>query len=318
MHTFSKLFDLNSHLTIYLPDMKRLLTLALVFSTYFGYAQYNVDYGVMVGLSSHLGDIGGPGADPTTIQFSRANPALGFFYRYRMSNLISLKGNLIWGRISGADSLAEDIGRQARNLHFRNDIYELSVTGEIHFLSIKDFGRTGRYNVFFNSYVFLGVGLAYHEPKAEINGEWVNLREFTTEGVDYSNLIPTFPFGLGAHFTFGRKWRLGAELGLRYTGFDYLDDVSTDYSAYSTLSPESQALSYRSNQDFLDENILQDYQKNGPGETSPRGSDESDDMYMFATANLSFMIRGKSNFYRSRYNYARGRKRKRRKSRAKF
>ena len=54
-------------------------------------------------------------------------------------------------------------------------------------------------------------------------------------------------------------------------------------------------------------------------EGSKRGDPEHDDAYATATINFSWAIRGRSKFYRAKHSWVLGRKkRRRRKSRAKF
>ena len=49
-----------------------------------------------------------------------------------------------------------------------------------------------------------------------------------------------------------------------------------------------------------------------------RGGPDDNDYYLFGTVNVGFLIRGKSNFYRAKYQYTRGRGKKKRRARAKF
>jgi hypothetical protein len=301
--------------------MRKILTgLFLIFSLQ-GVAQYNWDYGLMLGASAYMGDIGGPAADPVKVQMGRLNFGAGAFLRYRVSPLISVKGAFSYIRISAADSLLKDAdGRKARNLHFRNSIYEFSITPEIHVYQTKDFGRSGRYTTFFNTYLFGGIGLALHNPEAEYNGSWTKLQPVQTEGINYSTLIPVFPVGIGAHFTFKRKLRIGMETGVRITLFDYLDDVSDEYLSDAEIETEEQrALGSRFDFEFIEQHpelFVEGYRRNGSG--GVRGNPDSNDWYFFTSVNVGYTIKGNSNFYRSKYSYARGKKKKRRRSRAKF
>lgn len=283
-------------------------------------AQYNTDWGFMAGIATHLGDVGGQDVSKR-VQMSRANPAIGIFYRYKMSNSFSVKGSFMYGQISGADSLSEQPDKIARNLSFKNNLFELAGTFEYHFVNIKDFGGTGRYNTFFNMYLFAGAGVVYHDPMAQTSsGEWVKLRPLQTEGVEYGNIAFSFPLGIGSHITFDRKWRLGLELGVRPTTTDFLDDVHDTYLSDDALGedPLRDEMSNRSLQEYIDDN--EDYfgRNYRMGDGGIRGGPKSDDWYFFGTANVSWLIKGKSNFYRSRYNYSKSRKRRKRRSRAKF
>ena len=289
-------------------------------------AQFNQDYGIHIGLATHMGDIGGPN-EPTRIQASRMEYVVGGFYRYRLTPKFFVKGSLSYARISGADSYSKDPVKIARNLSFRTTLYELAGTIEYHIIDIKDFGGTGRYNTFFNTYVFAGLGVAYFDPMAQRdNGDWVHLQPLMTEGVDYSQITPVVPFGVGAHMTFDRKWRLGIELGARPTFTDYLDDVHDKYlttAQKAAADPLTVEMSRRVNDQYVKDAISSGivdwptgYTMGGPGQT--RGGAKSNDWYFFGTANVSWLIRGKSNFYRARYHFAKGHRYKKRRSRAKF
>ena len=279
----------------------------------------------MLGMSTYRGDISKEiGNNP--VAGSRVNPTLGAYYRYKMSSLFSFRGQIQWGRISGDDKNTEDPGRRARNLHFRSDLFEFAGIAEVHVLDIKDFGRTGRYNVFFNVYGFTGIAITYFEPMAKTDaGEWVKLRPLMTEGKSYENITPAIPIGVGSHFTFDRKWRLGAEVGFRFTLTDYLDDISQNYltwEEYEEVEPLTYEMSVRYDYDYIASrpDVFPDgYGTPAGGKGGGvRGSDNTLDSYLFATANVGFLLRGKSNFYRARYQFTKGRTHKKRRARAKF
>ena len=289
-------------------------------------AQFNQDWGFHAGMSTYMGDIAGPN-EATQIQAARVEYVLGGFYRYRMSSRIYVKGALSYGRISGKDEYSKDPQKIARNLSFRTSLYELAATAEYHLIDIKDFGGTGRYNTFFNVYAFLGVGATYFVPTAQRdNGEWVKLQPLQTEGESYSQITPIIPFGIGTHMTFDRKWRLGLELGARPTTTDWLDDIHDTYlteEQYNAAEPLTQEMYRRVNQQYVDDAIadgivdwVEGYEPGGFGKT--RGGAEGVDWYFFGTASVSWLIRGKSNFYRARYHFAKGHRYKKRRSRAKF
>ncbi|HIA13207.1 MAG TPA: hypothetical protein EYN69_14245, partial [Flavobacteriales bacterium] len=76
----------------------------------------------------------------------------------------------------------------------------------------------------------------WHNPKAKYQGKWEALQPLGTEGQgvilglkQYNRVQAQLSSGLGFYYTFKRKWRLGWELGTRWTFTDYLDDVSTRY-----------------------------------------------------------------------------------------
>ncbi len=291
------------------------------------YSQYKVDYGLSLGAANYLGEIGG-GIDTrrggiADMKLNYTRWTLGGFYRYRFSPKFAVKGALNYIRLSGDDSKTENPARRARNLNFKNDMFELDAHLELYIYRVNDVGRTGRYSTDFNLYLFSGFGAFYSNPKGQnVAGEWVSLQPLETEGVSYGKINFSIPAGLGFYYTINRKYRLGLEMGWRTTFTDYIDDASSRYvNDYDGLSNKTSVeLIDEINADNGlvegDEGFLkQEYFDTG----SKRGDPEHNDSYLTATVNFSWAIRGRSNFYKSRHNWVLGRKkRRRRKSRAKF
>lgn len=292
-------------------------------------AQYYTDYGFSVGATSYLGEFGGGEGTrrdfvaDMKLDFTRWT--VGGFYRHKISNSIALKGSLNYIRLSGDDSKTGNPARRSRNLNFKNDMFELQVTGELYIYKVNDVGGTGRYGTDFNLYLFGGVAAFYSNPKGQSDaGEWVALRDLQTEGVSYSAFNFAIPLGVGFYYTLNRKYRLGLELGWRTTFTDYIDDASTRYAnGYDGISNKT-------TQALIDEiNAENGFQ---PGEEgyigsaadyfsvgNKRGDPTHNDSYMTATVNFSWAIRGRSKFYKAKHSWVLGKKgRKRRKSRAKF
>jgi hypothetical protein len=293
-----------------------------------GYGQYYVDYGISAGVSNYLGEIGGgqgnrrDGFVDMKLNYSRWT--LGGFYRYRISNKFGVKGSLNYIRLSGDDAKTENPGRRGRNLNFKNDMFEALVNGELYIYKVNDVGRTGRYSTDFNLYFLAGVGLFYSNPKGQLpDGSWVALQPLQTEGVAYKKLNFTIPLGIGFYYTIDRKYRLGMELSWRTTFTDYIDDVSSTYVYHA--DPLTAALADKSNpslsaqirEENPDAELLPYASTYQPGKK--RGDPEHDDAYATATINFSWAIRGRSKFYRAKHSWVLGKKkRRRRKSRAKF
>jgi hypothetical protein len=159
-----------------------------------------------------------------------------------------------------------------RNLHFRNDIKEFTITGLINLLPQYSNGLRGR--SFITPYSFIGFGFFAHNPQARdvaaINpatgnillGGWTNLRDKQTSGQGinptypkaYSLIQPVFPVGIGVKIKINEKFNLGIEGGLRITLSDYLDDVGkSDYPDPADLvavSPLSVAFANRAGEDY--------------------------------------------------------------------
>ena len=309
-------------------------------------SQYNLDFGVNLGASNYLGEMGGtnePGKGATRKNFvsdmklDQTHFAGGVWGRYRIHPLLSVRANLMYLRISGADSLSSNPERNGRNLHFRNDIFEFSLQAEYNFFTAPDITKRGRIRIDFGSYVFVGAGIFYHNPKAFYILDWEALQPLGTEGqgiveeIDgklrkkYSRIQFTIPVGLGFHYTVKRKWRFGWEIALRKTFTDYLDDASTIYIDpqlfYDNYDTETAVKAeYLANQSATSEAVLNgetNVDAYGPGGIT--GNPKYKDFYMYSAFSMAYVVRGKSNFYCSKYKFITGaKKRKKRKTRAKF
>ena len=286
-------------------------------------AQRRLDYGIALGVSNYLGDIGGKEKTRrdfvADLKMAKTRWNVGGFVRYKVHSFVSIKLALDYLRIEGDDKLSLNPARNARNLNFRNDLFDLGLTGQVFFYEDNDLGNNYRYSNGFRAYFFGGVGGVYTNPKALYNGEWVKLRPLQTEGVKYKSVVLNIPFGLGCYFTFEKRHRIGFELNLRKTFTDYLDDINAGWADPSTLTPEGLALSNRTAELT---NIDPAFRKNfgyDPIENpkNKRGDSSHKDAYMTMSFSYSYVLRSKSSFYKSRYKFFKKRG-KVRKIRAKF
>lgn len=302
-----------------------ILFLTLLFTNTLMQAQRRLDYGISVGVSNYLGDIGGKEKTRrdfvADMKMAKTRWNTGGFIRYKVKPKISIKLALDYLRLEGDDKLSTNPARNARNLNFKNDMFDLAVTGQFFFYEDNDLGNTYRYKNGFRAYAFVGVGGFYSNPKAMYNGSWVKLRPLQTEGVSYSPIGVSIPAGLGFYFTFEKKHRIGFEMNYRTTFTDYLDDISGNYADPSGMSPEAAALSNRTGElTDLDPEFAKNFGYNSAtGTGNKRGDKTHKDSYMTMSLSYSYVLKGKSSFYRGRYGSFFGNKRgKVRKIRAKF
>ena len=116
---------------------KKLLIIAILIITTASasFGQYNVDYGISGGVSNYLGEIGGNKdtrkdfISDMKLNFTRWT--FGGFFRYRFASKLAVKTSLNYIRLTGDDAKTSNPGRRARNLNFKNDIYEFLVNGEL-------------------------------------------------------------------------------------------------------------------------------------------------------------------------------------------
>lgn len=304
--------------------MKNLYILLLVaFLSFNSKAQWLWDYGVSVGATNYLGDIGGKEKTRrdfvADLKLSQTRWNVGGFARYKWRPKLSLRLAFDYVRIEGKDALSSNPGRRFRNMNFKNDVFDLGFTGHWFFFEDNDLGNTYRYRNSFRAYIFGGVGGFYTNPKSLYQGEWVKMRDYFVEGYEYKRIVLNLPSGFGFYFTFDKKHRIGFEANWRKTFTDYIDDISGNYPDMPS-DPYTQGLALRTtelDQATKDGNVGA-YLSHTWG--MKRGDKTHKDNYMTLSLSYSYVIRGKSSFYRTRYkgNFFTKNKRKSRKIRAKF
>ena len=133
-----------------------------------GSSQYNFDYGIKLGATNYLGDIGGQEKSRREflmdMKLSQTRWVAGGYARYKF--LPSLAGNLSinYGRIQGDDALSSNKGRNTRNLRFRNNILEISAKAEYYVFEASDIGGKGRY--------LLDLKTFAHPEKADLQSQF--------------------------------------------------------------------------------------------------------------------------------------------------
>ena len=273
----------------------------------FAQSQYSTDFGLNLGASTYIGEIGDPGETdnlenpfPFYIIPQAARFNLGGFYRYNFTRNIAARAELNWVRIAGADSLSNTPSRIGRNLSFRTDLLEISIQGEYAFLVRNNISRQTKLD--FRADVHVGIGYMWYYPKAQLNDRWRSLRPLATEGLEnqYGTGSLIVPFGVGYNFTFNRQLRLGMDFTYRFTFTDYLDDISTDYASADELPfAESFALANRSAQAYArGDTDLPDPGTYNPGRK--RGNPETNDAYFMLQIKVSYFIPMSNNFDRNR------------------
>jgi hypothetical protein len=322
--------------------MKKTILLFLAISlSSITFAQYIWDYGVMVGASNYLGEIGGKEKTRRDfildLKLSQTKSAFGGFARYKYNSKFFFRGSAGWYRISGDDKLSTNPGRRGRNLSFKNDIYELSGVAQYVFYSISDIGRSYRYRNDFKAYVFTGLAASMHNPQAKYQGSWVDLAPLHTEGQGivegapkpYGKYIAAIPAGAGFFFTINKVYRIGWEFNWRTTFSDYLDDVSTNYVDPSVFGDNQMAIDlanrnpelqpYDDNSGIPDPLNYYPHVENGTMVYPKRGDPKHNDSYLTTTVSASYVLQGKSKFAKVKYkSFFKSKKFSRRTIRAKF
>ncbi|MEM7103748.1 MAG: DUF6089 family protein [Bacteroidota bacterium] len=193
----------------------------------FGMSAQHMEVGLFTGVSYYSGDI-----SLSSNILKDANFSYGIFARYNISNYFGVKANVYRGRISASDANSNDENRRLRNLSFRNDITEIGLTAEFNILGYQPYAL----EKIFSPYIYAGIAGFFHNPQANYEDQWYNLQPLGTEGQGingypdlYKKFTMSVPFGAGVKVALNDKWNIGLDMGLRWTSFDYLDDLSTIY-----------------------------------------------------------------------------------------
>ena len=275
---------------------------------------YKLDFGARAGVANYLGDIGGGDiARPFIVNLEMKDTrwSTGAFVRYKFHTLFAYQGAFTYARIQGADSESDNYARRGRNLSFRNDV--LTLDNKLEFyppqLTMTDVGKRGKYRTDFKTYLFVGLGAFYHNPKTLYQGNYVALRPLMTEGVSYSKFALSIPFGSGVYFTYRKQHRFGFEVSAHMSFTDYLDDVSGVYVEAADMADDPLAATLANRNPELDYTLgeypaPENYGVKIPGQVNPnqRGGSSAPDSFIMLTLSYSYVIKSSSGFNRS-YNW---------------
>ena len=261
--------------------MKNIITILFLNIITLSFAQYHTnasksEFGFLVGGTYYLGDLN------QFNQFKNTHLAGGFIYRYNIHSRLSLRGNLIYGKLSASDAMSNIESHRARNLSFYSDIYELGLGLEFNYFPFQ----LGHERYKGTAYLLAEIGVFRMNPKTVYEGIEVELRDLGTEGQgtslssrSYYNLTQLcIPIGIGAKLSLGHKVSLNFEIGVRKTFTDYIDDIgSNTYVNPTILAAENGPLSANLS------NLSDD-------QYGQRGNSLTKDWYVFAGAMVTFRL----------------------------
>jgi hypothetical protein len=253
------------------------------------------EIGTSFGLMTGLTDIGTKKGFMPNLKSGQLNSTVYVGALYQ--NVAGVRLEATWGRIAGADSNGL---HTKRNLSFRTPIREIALIGELHPLNLRYHDQP----IPFSPYIALGMGWFSFNPQANLNGNWVDLQPLRTEGQGFAQRPGTRPYrlsqaniimGMGVKYELSQLLTARAEILLRHTFTDYLDDASTTYVDPAWfdqyLSPQAANLAKQ----LYDRTVDKDPLYSGPG--AVRAGAKTNDHYM--TFNLKIAV----NLGRSRVDY---------------
>jgi hypothetical protein len=274
--------------------MKKLLLALALFLPFCGFSQ-DLDFGITGGISLYSGDLS---PKELAIYPNDYGLAGGVFLRQRFSRFLGVRAGLTLAKVMG-DERNNGVNA-ARGLNFQSNITEFSLLGEIHLFHIG----YARNKTVISPYFAFGLGMFAFNPKINFNGQIQELRPLTTEGqglAGYPNRYNltqfNIPFGGGVNILINDRLTIGAEIIMRSTLTDHLDDVSDAMVKYGDILTQRSELSARISNPLLDptntENLEFTYSRGG----------KYNDWYIIPALTLSWRIKssGRSRSVYSRY-----------------
>jgi len=242
------------------------------------------EVGFQSGTSYYIGDL-----NPDNPLNSRNHLISGGYYRHNFNSRIALRFQVINGTIEAWDEDSNNPWDQNRNLHFRNEITEFSVSGELNYVNHVLGNPKNR----FSGFLTLGLAIYNHDPEAmDSYGNWHPLQPLGTEGQGWVDGVELYklsglaiPFGIGFKLNLGTAIAFQLEWGMRKTWTDYLDDVSTSYVNSSAQFQERGELSVE-----LADRIIALPEGLNSSEGLQRGDPGRNDKYGYILASISIRV----------------------------
>lgn len=234
--------------------------------------------GIGGGSSHYFGDLS-PYSTPYYAIYTNVRWNGSINYTRYLTSKAAARVSYSYARLFGDDykyaqrNLDKYAASYIRNLHFRNDLQEFTISGIFNVLPQYGKGAKGRSS--YMPYVAVGIGLFGHNPKARgevkfdattgmpVKQPWEALRPYNTSGQgipgsnlkSYSLVQPVLPLAVGFRVKINQNFDFTAEAGLRLTMFDYIDDVgNTTYPSKSLMisnyGDDAQNFSYRADEDY--------------------------------------------------------------------
>ncbi|WP_295127281.1 DUF6089 family protein [uncultured Chitinophaga sp.] len=189
---------------------------------------YTGELGFTVGGAHYFGDIN------TRYAVNAIKPTVGIYYRKYFNDYVGARLHFRYAQLGYSDVYNTNDFQKSRNLSFNTDIYELAAQGDFNFFQFEPGSTEYRFTPYFTG----GMSIFHHNPYAMYQGTKYFLQPMHTEGQgsaaypdrkEYSRISYAYLIGGGVKYNINARLNLGVEVLYRFTGTDYLDDVSTTY-----------------------------------------------------------------------------------------
>ncbi len=240
------------------------------------------EFGITAGAAHYFGDLN------TRAGLNRPKPAFGMFFRKQFGNYVGLRLSAHYAQLGYSDQYSTNSFQKLRNLSFNTNIWEVALQGDFNFFKFIP----NNVNYAFTPYITLGVGAFSYDPYAYLQGQKYFLRPLGTEGQyvagsnrkPYGTLSYSIPFGVGVKYNVAPNINVSFEVAHRFTGTDYIDDVSTTYVGVDKFVNNSPAALLQDRSYAIDPNKILGV----PGRQ--RGFEKQKDQFVIAEIGVAFNI----------------------------
>jgi len=279
------------------------------------------EYGVSLGASNFLGDLGGRDAIGTNFlkdwEVSMTRFAAQAYYSYYLNQSTTIKSNMVFAMVAGDDKLTREPFRSNRNLNFKSNIFEFNTSIQWLFLKERMGNKYGLRNIkhrkigvrsnAIGMYLTAGIGFFYFNPKGNYQGRWLELHALHTEGQgleggpkQYKRFNVAIPVGIGFRKSLNRQSGIYMEFTQHYTFTDYIDDVSGSYYDNVTLSQNFGPVAAY----MADPNLGNFVNNNGESYVTANGEQRGDntdkDNFMMLTIGYYYKVRTSAYGYKNK------------------
>lgn len=169
-----------------------------------------IEVGATGGVSYYIGDI-----NPKK-HFAQSDMALGGVIRYYENLRWAFRLQYSNLKLQASDEKIKY--RPERKLAFSSDVNDVSLIAEFNFFDYW----TGSNRCFITPYIFGGVSMFHFKTYAP---DGRDLQLLQTEGVSYSNISWSIPFGVGVKYSITERLGMTLEWRMHKAFTDYIDDI---------------------------------------------------------------------------------------------
>lgn len=187
-------------------------------------AQPKLEAGLFLGLSTYQGDL----TKTSAPELGESGVSFGVVGRYHLYQMLSIRGDLRYGRISGSDFNYFD--RKARGFTFKTSIVQFSALAEFEPMGMmRYYSGTSRFKKLISPYLYTGISLAHINPTIDFSKSQIDSfagLAVQDQNADYSKLNFVLPIGFGLKVDVKEFWLISLDLSFQYPFSDYVDGYS--------------------------------------------------------------------------------------------